>query len=97
MPGPLPSCYPITAAGSLNPHRPRLTASPTLPLDDGPVFSDDIPALQQALAGLLEDLGVLDRCSVVGGTECDILDIVTLGQALDQGGTLQPDFAAANP
>ncbi len=64
---------------------------------DGPVFSNDIQALQQALAGLLEDLSVLDRCSVVGGTECDILDIVTLGQVLDQGGTLEPDCSAANP
>jgi hypothetical protein len=48
---------------------------------DGAVFSgDDVRPLQEALVGLSGDSDVLARCSVSGGTECDILDIVLVGR-----------------
>ena len=49
----------------------------------GTVFSDDVPACQQALAGSQTDAQTMQRCSVTGGPEFDIEDLVVLQQRTD--------------
>ena len=46
----------------------------------GTVFPDDVPACQQALAGGQTDPQTTLRCSVTGGPELDIQDLVVLQQ-----------------
>ncbi len=46
----------------------------------GSVFPDDVPACQQALAGAETDPQTVERCSVTGGPEFDIEDLVILQQ-----------------
>ncbi|MCI0635388.1 MAG: hypothetical protein L0206_15955, partial [Actinobacteria bacterium] len=49
--------------------------------NDGRVFpGDDVPACQQALAGGQADVQTVQRCSVTGGPEFDIEDLVVLQQ-----------------
>jgi hypothetical protein len=48
--------------------------------NDGTVFETDVPACQDALAGAQTDAQTLQRCSVTGGPEFDIEDLVILQQ-----------------
>ena len=62
---------------------------------DGPVFSDDVLALQLLLAGVVDDPDAEERCSVADGTECDIRDIVIVGRVTSgAGGTVNQDCPA---
>ena len=49
--------------------------------NNGTVFPADVPACQQALAGAEADPQTVERCSVTGGPELDIEDLVILQQA----------------
>jgi hypothetical protein len=66
---------------------------------DGPVYPEDVRALQEVLAGLPGDPGAPDRCSVAGTVECDILDVVIVGQvtASPPGNSFSQACPAANP
>jgi hypothetical protein len=44
------------------------------------VFPDDVPECQAALAGAQTDAQTIQRCSVTGGPELDIEDLVILQQ-----------------
>ena len=46
----------------------------------GTVFPDDVPDCQDALAGAQTDAQTIQRCSVTGGAELDIEDLVILQQ-----------------
>jgi hypothetical protein len=48
--------------------------------NDGTVFPADVPACQAALAGAEADAQTVERCSVTGGPELDIEDLVILEQ-----------------
>jgi hypothetical protein len=48
--------------------------------NDGTVFPDDVPACQAALSGAQTDAQTVERCSVTGGPELDIEDLVILQQ-----------------
>jgi hypothetical protein len=48
--------------------------------NDGTVFPADVPACQAALAGAQTDAQTIERCSVTGGAELDIEDLVILEQ-----------------
>jgi len=48
--------------------------------NDGAVFPADVPACQAALAGAQTDDQTVERCSVTGGPELDIGDLVILEQ-----------------
>jgi hypothetical protein len=48
--------------------------------NDGSVFPADVPACQAALAGAQTDVQTVQRCSVTGGAELDIEDLVILAQ-----------------
>jgi hypothetical protein len=48
--------------------------------NNGTVFDADVPACQQALAGAQADAQTVERCSVTGGPELDIEDLVILQQ-----------------
>jgi hypothetical protein len=48
--------------------------------NDGTVFPADVPACQAALAGAQTDAQTVERCSVTGGSELDIEDLVILEQ-----------------
>jgi hypothetical protein len=48
--------------------------------NDGTVFPADVPACQAALAGTQTDAQTVERCSVTGGSELDIEDLVILEQ-----------------
>ncbi len=48
--------------------------------NDGTVFPADVPACQAALAGAETDAQTVERCSVTGGPELDIEDLVILEQ-----------------
>lgn len=48
--------------------------------NDGAVFPADVPACQAALAGAEADAQTVERCSVTGGPEFDIEDLVVLAQ-----------------
>jgi hypothetical protein len=64
------------------------------------VPNDDVRPLQEALAaGQFEQPGAVGgRCSVTGGTECDVLDIVLVGRVTTPGGAnIEPSCDAANP
>jgi hypothetical protein len=65
---------------------------------NGRVYAEDVLPLQQLLAGLSDDAGAQERCSVTGGTECDLLDIVIVGRVTaEAGGNIEQKCAAANP
>jgi hypothetical protein len=66
---------------------------------DGPVYPEDVRALQEVVAGLPGDPGAPDRCSVAGTVECDILDVVIVGQvtASPPGNSFSQACPAANP
>ena len=56
---------------------------------DGPVFFDDVLALQLLLAGVVVDPDAEERCSVDDKIECDIRDIVIVGRVTGgAGGTV---------
>jgi hypothetical protein len=48
--------------------------------NNGSVLPEDVPACQQALAGAQPDPQTVERCSVAGGPELDIEDLVVLQQ-----------------
>jgi hypothetical protein len=48
----------------------------------GTIFASDATALRQVLAGITVDAEATGRCSVAGGAECDVRDVVVLRRAL---------------
>jgi hypothetical protein len=49
-------------------------------VNDGTVFPGDVAACQEALAGGQADAQTVERCSVTGGPDFDIEDLVILQQ-----------------
>jgi cysteine-rich repeat protein len=62
----------------------------------GAIYPEDPDGLQEVLAGLVTDPEALQRCSVAGDPECDILDVVVIRRALvGQLPGIQPVCTAA--